>query len=800
VTTDLSRGLSATEVAERRARGQTNIVETRTSRTVADILRTNIFTRFNAIISALLVVVLVAGDPRDALFGIVMIVNAVIGIVQELRAKRTLDRLSVLAAPEVAVLRDGDQQIIRPDEVVLDDLVVLRPGDQVVADGNVVVSDGLQLNEALLTGEADPVAKQEDDMVMSGSFVAAGSGTCHVSAVGADAYAQHLTAEAKEFSLANSELRDGIDQILRIVQWLLIPTSALLLWSQLSLDHVDFSQALVSTVAGVVGMVPQGLVLLVSMAFAVAVIRLGRENALVQELPAVETLARVDVVCVDKTGTLTDGRIVHEVTVPLVDGDDVALDAVAALAQADPNPNPTLGAIRAAQESDPGWTPLEVRPFSSATKYAAVEFEGKGWWVIGAPEIVGRGATTGLRERIRDIAVSGRRVLLVASSDQPAEGDSLPPRLEPRALVRLVEEVRPDAADTFRFFIEDGVTPKVISGDNPLTVGAVASAVGIPGASHPVDATDMPEAGDTGFVQSVEDNSIFGRVVPEQKRSMVRALQQSGHTVAMTGDGINDVLALKDADIGIAVGSGASATKAVAQIVLLDDRFSSLPDVVAEGRRVIANMERVAALFVTKTVYATLLAVLIGFAQLSFPFLPRHLTLVGTLTIGIPAFLLSFEPTDEPVRPGFLGRVLRFAIPAGLVAALMTFLVYGLSRSNLIDAPLEEARTAATTTMVLLGLWILIELIRPLDRGRALLVSLLFTAFVLVLMLPAGRAFFELVIPSLEVWAIIAVGVLMGAILIDIALRLVSALARRFGREGAATGRDRSVKPRAETG
>lgn len=799
MTTDLSRGLSAAEVAERDSLGLTNAVETRSSRTVADILRTNIFTRFNAIISVLLVVVLVAGDPRDALFGIVMVVNAVIGIVQELRAKWTLDRLSVLAAPEVVVLREGEQQTISPDEVVLDDLVVLRPGDQVVADGNVVSSEGLQLNEALLTGEADPVAKLVDDAVMSGSFVAAGSGTFHVTAVGADAYAQHLAAEAKQFSLANSELRDGIDQILRIVQWLLIPTSALLLWSQLSLDG-DLSEALVATVAGVVGMVPQGLVLLVSMAFAVAVVRLGRENALVQELPAVETLARVDIVCVDKTGTLTDGSIVHEATAPLVEGDVTALEAVAALGAADPNPNPTLDAVRAAHALDPGWVPVEVMPFSSATKYAAVEFDGRGWWMLGAPEIVGRSADADLKKRIRGIAASGRRVLLVASSAEPPEGDVLPARLEPRAIVTLVEEVRPDARDTFRFFVEDGVSPKVISGDNPLTVGAVASAVEIPGASHPVDATDLPAADEPGFAEAVEVNSVFGRVVPEQKRSMVRALQELGHTVAMTGDGINDVLALKDADIGIAVGSGASATKAVAQIVLLDDRFSSLPDVVAEGRRVIANMERVAALFVTKTVYATLLAVLTGFAQLSFPFLPRHLTLVGTLTIGIPAFLLSFEPTDEPVRAGFLGRVLRFAIPAGLVAALTTFQVYGLSRSGLIGAPLEEARTAATITMVLLGLWILIELIRPLDRGRITLVAALFMAFVLVLFLPAGREFFELVIPSLEVWTIILVGALTGALLIDIALRVVSALAKRLGREGAASGRDRSPKFRAGVG
>jgi cation-transporting ATPase E len=767
------RGLTSAEVSERVAAGKVNTVEARGSRSVVDILRSNLLTRFNAIMSVMLVIVLVFGHLPDALFGFVMIANAVIGIVQELRAKRTLDRLSVLVAPNVTVVRDGQPSEVPIDEVVLDDLVELSSGDQVPADGTVLASRSVQVDESLVTGEADPLHKNPGDSILSGSFIVAGSVTLRTTAVGEDAYAQHLAAEAKKFALTKSALQQGIDQILRVVTWLLVPIGALLFWSQIQTDR-SLSEALVSTVAGVVGMVPQGLVLLVSMASAVAVIRLGQRNALVQELPAVETLARVDIVCVDKTGTLTTGMIRHRATVVLGDRDPVELaGAVAAIAAADPHPNPTMHGVAEAYPDDPGWTVERFVPFSSEQKFSAVRFADGCSWVIGAPEILLEGQKPDLAERLDEVASTGQRVLLVAATDAPIpEGDgTLPDRLEPVGYLTFAEEIRSDASDTVAYFIEQNVSPKVVSGDAALTVGAIAGVVGVPGADRALDARDLPDAGTPEFDNVVNGGAVFGRVIPDQKRHMVTAMQDAGHTVAMTGDGVNDVLALKGADIGIAMGSGSPATRAVAQIVLLDNRFASLPYVVAEGRRVIANMERVASLFVTKTVYAAILAVAIGIVGWAFPLLPRHLTLIGSLTIGIPAFFLSFEPTDEPVRSGAFNRIMRFAVPSGMVAAAAAYGVYSAARA--IEGDLTIARSATTITMVLVGMWILIELVIPLTPSRIALVGAMMAAFALTLIVPLGRTFFDLVIPPLDIIAVIAAATIMAAIVLHVALRVV---------------------------
>ncbi|MGB5533558.1 MAG: HAD-IC family P-type ATPase [Acidimicrobiia bacterium] len=767
------RGLTSAEVRERVAAGKVNVVETRGSRSVADILRSNLLTRFNAIMSVMLVIVLVFGHLPDALFGFVMIANAVIGIVQELRAKRTLDRLSVLVEPNVTVIRDGQPSEVPIDEVVLDDVVELSPGDQVPADGTVLASGSVQVDESLITGEADPLHKNPGDSILSGSFVVAGSVTIRTTAVGDDAYAQHLAAEAKKFALTKSALQQGIDQILRVVTWLLVPIGALLFWSQMQTDR-SLGEALVSTVAGVVGMVPQGLVLLVSMASAVAVIRLGQRNALVQELPAVETLARVDIVCVDKTGTLTTGLIRHRETVVLSERDPADLaGAVAAIAAADPHPNPTMQGVAEAFPDDPGWSVERFVPFSSERKFSAVRFADGCSWVIGAPEIVLEGREPDLAKRLDEVAATGQRVLLVAATEAPLQNDdgTLPDRLEPVGYLTFAEEIRSDASDTVAYFIEQNVSPKVISGDAALTVGAIAGAVGVPNADRALDARDLPDSDTPEFAHVVNDASVFGRVIPDQKRHMVTAMQDAGHTVAMTGDGVNDVLALKGADIGIAMGSGSPATRAVAQIVLLDNRFASLPYVVAEGRRVIANMERVASLFVTKTVYAAILAVAIGFVGWAFPLLPRHLTLIGSLTIGIPAFFLSFEATDEPVRPGAFSRIMRFAVPAGIVAATAAYGVYSAARA--IEGDLTIARSATTITMVLVGMWILVELVTPLTPSRLALVGAMMASFALTLIVPLGRTFFDLVIPPLDIIGVIAAATIVAAIVLHVALRVV---------------------------
>ena len=765
-------GLTSDEVRARVADGKVNIVKSRVSRSVSSILRENLLTRFNAIMSVMLVIVLVFGHPVDALFGFVMVANAVIGIVQELRAKRTLDKLSVLVEPNVTVVRDGVDGEILTDQIVLDDVIRLVTGDQVPADGTVLVAGSVQVDESLLTGEADPVRKEPGDPIMSGSFIVAGSATVEITAVGEDSYAQHLASEAREFTLAKSDLMAGIDQILRIVTWLLIPIGGLLLWSQLTVDG-SLGEAMVSTVAGIVGMVPQGLVLLVSMAMAVAVIRLGKRRALVQELPAVETLARVDIVCVDKTGTLTTGLIRHRESVALGDHDpEQFAQTLAAIAAADPHPNPTMSGVAKAYPSDPGWTVDRFVPFTSAKKFSAVRFTNGSTWVIGAPEIVLAEGAPELLERLH-AAATGDRVLLVSVTDESLPGDEggLPAGLEPFGYLTFAEEIRGDAAETVDYFVGQHVTPKVISGDSASTVGAIAAIVGIPNAHRTVDARTLPDSDTEDFGNAIIEDAVFGRVTPDQKRSMVTALQGAGHTVAMTGDGVNDVLALKRADIGIAMGAGAPATRAVAQIVLLDNEFSALPSIVAEGRRVIANMERVASLFVTKTVYAAILAVAIGIAGWEFPLLPRHLTLIGSLTIGIPAFFLSFESTEEPVRAGAFQRIMRFAIPSGVIAAGAAYGVYSATRA--IHPDLTAARSATTITMVLVGMWVLVELVSPLTPRRAALIGALTGAFILILALPFGRTFFDLVIPPLNVSAVIVAISVAAAVILHVVMGVV---------------------------
>ncbi|MBT8214879.1 MAG: HAD-IC family P-type ATPase, partial [Acidimicrobiia bacterium] len=738
-------GLTKAEVRDRKNRGLVNDVPSAPSRSVGDIFRSNIVTRFNLLLGALLVVILFVAPINDALFGIVLVVNTTIGIIQELRAKRTLDRLNLLNAPRATVVRDGKVRQVSIDDVVLDDVLQISPGDQLVVDGEVLSSAGLEINEALLTGESDPVPKGPGSIALSGSFVAAGTGRYRATRVGQEAYASRLAEEARRFTLVRSELREGIDWILLAISWIILPTMALLVWSQLrTADGVK--DALAAAVAGGVGMVPQGLVLLTSIAFAVGVVRLGRRNVLVQELPAVEGLARVDVICFDKTGTLTEGRLAVHKTIPLGIGSDPEV-ALASIAAADPAPNATMLAIGDAFGTGSAWEPEDVVPFSSDRKWAAATFSPGGTWVLGAPEIVIPGDAE-VRHLSEDEALQGHRVLALAHTTARLRGDTLPPALVPAALVTLGDTVRADAAETLRYFADQGVQAKVISGDHPETVGAIARQVGVPGLASTIDARQLPSEPDE-LARYMDEYTVFGRVAPHQKREMVKALQAKGHVVAMTGDGVNDVLALKDADIGIAVGSGSPASRAVAQLVLMDGRFDSMPGVVGEGRRVIANIERVANLFVTKTVYAVALAIVVGALARPFPFLPRHLTLVGSITIGIPAFLLALEPNRTRARPGFIKRVLSFAFPAGLAAAAATFAVYEIAIAE--GVPLVESRTAATLVLTAIGLFALAIVARPLTLAHKWLIGLMAFSLFLVIATNTGRSFFELRFPEVVI-------------------------------------------------
>ncbi|HEU5270866.1 MAG TPA: HAD-IC family P-type ATPase [Jatrophihabitans sp.] len=733
-------GLTAAQVRDRIAQGQLNIRTRRTSRRVGEIVRANVFTRFNAILGALFAVILVVGPIQDALFGFVIVANTGIGIVQEWRAKLTLDRLAILGEARPRAWRDGVVRELAPEELVRDDEIELGPGDQLVVDGTLLVATGLELDESLLTGEAEPVAKQPVDRLLSGSFVVAGTGRYRATEVGAQAYAARLAARASQFSLARSDLQAGINQILKWVTWLFAPVAAVTIYGQLR-GNQGYPDTLRGVVAALVPMVPEGLVLLTSIAFAAGVVRLGRYRCLVQELPAIEGLARVDTVCTDKTGTLTESGMRVGRLVPIGAPEPDAEAALAALAGADASPNASMRAIAAAYPEPPGWPVTGTVPFSSAARWSGAGFAGHGAWLLGAPDVLLPPASPALAPAI-ELAGRGLRVLLLGRADRLPSLAMPPEQVRPVALVVLEQRLRADASPTLRYFAEQDVSVVVLSGDNAASVGAVAAELQLPGAGQPVDARRLP-AGPVALAERLAGVTVLGRVVPEQKQQIVAALQAGGHRVAMTGDGVNDVLALKEAEVGVAMGAGSPAARAVAQIVLLDNAFATLPRVVAEGRRVIGNIQRVASLFLIKTVYATLLAVAIGAARLPFPFLPRHLTLIGTLSIGIPAFFLALAPNTERVQGELLRGVLRLAVPIGLIAAAATFGCYYAVRAE-GQADLTEQRTAATVTLFGIALAALIVVARPLAWWKLGLVAAMAAGFALALLTPLGRQFFAL--------------------------------------------------------
>ena len=827
VAVDPAVGLASAEVEERRAEGRTNAAPPSPVRSLGEIVRANVFTPVNAIMLSLFVLILVARSPRDALFVGVVLSNSVIGIVQEVRAKRALEKLAILNAPRAAVVRDGETQEIAAEEIVADDIIDISSGSQIVVDGEVMSAIGLEVDESLLTGEADPVDKEIGAQVMSGSFVSAGSGRVRATGIGAESYASKLSEEARRFTLVNSELREGINKILRVLV-VIVPFAAGLLLLALLTNDSGWQEALRSTVGAAVAMVPDGLVLLTSFAFVVGVIVLARRKALAKELATVELLAHVDVLCLDKTGTITTGEISFGSVDYLGAGEQFAGEAdraLGAMAAADPNPNPTLAAVAGEFKAPDGWRIVAQEPFSSARKWAAAEFAAdstaggeadggtggtenstaKGVFYFGAPEILLSGAdgakggseddndgnkTDGniagtsdntsvsfAKARATEHASGGSRVLALCHAPGRLTSEELPSNIQPVALVLLEDTIRPDAPEILDYFHRQGVTLKVISGDNPATVSSVAVRAGIPDGDKAMDARDLPET-ETELIEHLESKAVFGRVTPHQKRSMVSALQNRGHTVAMTGDGVNDVLALKDSDIGIAMGSGSDASRAVAQIVLLDNSFATLPRVLSEGRKVINNIERVANLFVAKAVYAVLITAVIGLmsfwvAGAAFPFLPRQLTLIGTFSIGLPGLFLSLAPSESLVKPGFLQRVLRFSMPVGIIAAVGTLIAYEVARRS-SSVGLDEARTAATMTLLGLGLVILALTARPLELWKLALIAGMAGLYALVLLVPFGRNYFQLELFPAWLWLVCLVAAAVGGALIVLAAWIVN--------------------------
>jgi cation-transporting P-type ATPase E len=693
-------GLTSQEVLHRQLNGLTNELDTQTSRSLAHIFRTNVVTRFNAILGALFIVIVMTGSLADGLFGIVLVVNTVLGTAQEWKAKRTLDRIRLLHSPTSHVIRDGVTHVISSQDIVQDDVLSVSAGDHISVDGLVLVSDNLEVNESNLTGEADAVVKHPGHTVLSGTFVTAGNATICATAVGKRSYAQRITAEAKKFTQSVSEIQDAINRLLKWMLWSFVVLAPLQVWTQLRVDGGrNWQEATARSVAGLVGIIPEGLVVLTTITFLTAAVALTRQQVLVQQLPAVETLARVSVLCVDKTGTLTTGKMQCESLHLLGAHRERELEEVLGALVDDPAANATLQAI--AQKFPPSQKLHIIAniPFDSVKKWKAIETD-SGSWFLGAPEVLASNDVSVLR-KVQEFAYTGARVLFLGHSTEPLRHDAPQQQVTPAALITIKEHIREDARDTVSFFFAQGVEIYVLSGDHPSTVAAVARAIGI------------------------NEANVRGRVTPEQKRDFIEQLHKRGEVVAMTGDGVNDVLALKKADIGIAMNNAAPATKAVAEMILLDGKFSHLPVAIAEGRRVIGNLERVAHIFLAKNVMSVFSIISVALLSQPFPFLPRQMTLVSTLAIGIPAFFLAIGKSSHAYTPGFLKRVLQFSIPVGVVIGCAVVIVDIAAR--------DDSGTAASLSALVAFFWVVTVFARPFTWPKAVVLAVLmgsaFSAF-----------------------------------------------------------------------
>ncbi|WP_207910914.1 cation-translocating P-type ATPase [Paenibacillus albiflavus] len=722
-------GLTDQEVTQRIHQGQVNKLPQAPSRTIWEIMRANLFTSFNLLNAILAAVVFIAGSPKNALFVGVIIFNTFIGMFQELRAKATLEKLSVLNVSHVNVIRDGQEQSIVTEQIVMDDVMILNPGDKIAADAVVLEDSKFEVDESLLTGEADPINKQEGAEILSGSFVVAGSGYAKVTKVGSATYAAKLASEAKKFKRINSELQGAVNKLFKVIMWLVVPIGGMLIWTQLMFTHATWQDAAIAAVSGIVSMVPEGLVLLTSATFVVAIAKLAKHRTLVQELPATEVLARVDMLCLDKTGTITEGKL-DLVDVKLLghESKQQVDTMLAAVVHALPSMNPTQQAIRDRYQNAPDIEVKNKIPFSSDKKWSGAVFADKGAWVLGAPEMILMDEYKQVQQLVEQEAKQGRRVLLFVEVNEGAllQGEIREPRIV--ALLLIADRIREEAPDALRYFAEEGVSIKIISGDNPITVSAVAARAGVQGAENYVDARTLPDNVED-MTKVVDQYTVFGRVTPHQKKLLVQALQSQGHTVAMTGDGVNDVLALKEADCGIAMANGSDAAKAVSQLVLLTSDFGVLPKVVTEGRKIINNLEKVSVLFLSKTVYSILLSLIFSVLLMPYPIMPIHVTLIGGLMIGIPGFFLALSPNQDRVSAGFLKRVLSISIPNAIILAALTIIMFIYAHKT--GHGIREARTLAVLVLGGTSLVVLARLARPFSPikiGLVIAVSLLFTA------------------------------------------------------------------------
>ena len=715
-------GLSREQVEERISSGLGNETVKPQEKTVGSIIKSNLFTYYNLVFAVLTVLLIAAESFRSLTFLPVVVANLLIGIVQEIRAKKTLDELTMLNAPKARVVRDGEQREIPAEELVLDDIVLFRSGDQICADA-VVLEGSAAVNESLLTGEADELRKEPGDTLMSGSFVVSGECYARLDKVGADSYISRLTLEAKAMDRKQrSEMLRILDKLVGFLGILIVPMGILLFTQQYVFAGASFQSSIVSMVAAVIGMIPEGLYLLASVALVVSVMRLASQKVLVHDMKCIEALARVDVLCVDKTGTITENEMQVSGVIPLAGFDPSQgrglKNCISSLVASMPEGNVTMQALKRYFKTPSDRQARTVVPFSSTHKYSAAVFEDEAY-VLGAPEFVLREDFEANRGLVESYSADGYRVLVFGKYEGIPDGQALTEKVIPLGLILLENPIRRDAPETFRYFANQGVTVKVISGDNPLTVSQIALEAGIAGAERYIDASTLDT--EEALREAATQYTVFGRVTPEQKRQLVHALQDAGHTVGMTGDGVNDVLALKDADCSVAMASGCDAAAQVSQLVLLESDFSAMPSVVAEGRRVVNNIQRSASLFLVKNIFSFLMAIFSACFALNYPLEPSQMSLISMFTIGIPGFFLALQPNSDAIQGRFLQNVLRKALPAGLtdfvvVGALVVFgHVFGVDEGDI--------STACTMLLAIVGFMILYHISKPMNSLRWCILS-----------------------------------------------------------------------------
>lgn len=651
-------GLTKEEVEERIKENKVNYDTSLPTKSIKTIVRENIFTLFNLINILLGVAVFCVGSYKNLLFLIVIFCNTAISIIQEINSKKAVDKLSILAQAKVNCIRDGEKQEIGINSIVLDDLLMLETGNQIVAD-SIILEGEVEVNESFITGESDVIYKRKGDTLLSGSFVVSGKCKAEVIHIGDENYTSKISSGAKYVKKVNSEIMKSLNGIIKIVSIAIVPIGILLFFNQLGLTENSFKNAVVNTVAAIIGMIPEGLVLLTSTVLAVSVIRLSKRKVLVQELYCIEKLSRVDTLCLDKTGTITEGRMEVNDIIEITKSKEELEEILSEIASASDDNNSTIEAIRAKYKNKQKWKVINKIPFSSQKKWSGVCFKDKGSYIIGAPEFVLREKYDEYKERIEKYS-NDYRVIIVANSEGDFIEKELPDKLEVLGFVLISDVIRKEASKTLKYFKEQGVNIKIISGDNPITVSKIAKRAGVENSEKYIN---MQEIKTKEQLEKVaKEYTIFGRVTPVQKKELVQALKKEGHTVAMTGDGVNDVLALKEADCSIAMASGSDATRNVAELVLLDSNFASMPEIVLEGRRTINNIERSATLFLVKTIYASILAIIFLFVNMPYPFMPIQLTLISTVTIGIPSFVLALEPNKERIKGKFLRNVISRAL------------------------------------------------------------------------------------------------------------------------------------------